>query len=116
VTKLLNLIRELTSELPVHIIVSSLEDLDINSYLHQQSVLTISTSPGKSNDDIDYFITYEIASAEDIFQNPLVKNSIFCTYPLGHCLILCGFKIPLWKVGFFATFGKFILDRQLMLP
>jgi hypothetical protein len=82
-TKLLNLIRELASELPVHIIVSSLEDLDINSYLHRQGVLTISMSPEKSNDDMDYFITCEIATAEDVYQNPLVKNSIFCTYPLG---------------------------------
>jgi hypothetical protein len=86
-TKLLNLIRELNSELPVHIIVSSLEDLDINSYLHRQNVLTIGTSPENLNGDIDYFITCEIATAEDMKQNPLVTKFIFCKYypgPLFH--------------------------------
>jgi hypothetical protein len=79
-TKLLNLLRELTSDLPIHIILSSLEDLDINSHLHRKKVLTISTSPENSSEDMEYFITREIAIAEDENQNPLVKHSILCTY------------------------------------
>ena len=78
-TKFLNLLREITSELPVHVILSSLEDLDMKSLLHRPDVLTVSMSPEKSIEDMEYFVTCEIATAEDVYQNPLVKDSVLCT-------------------------------------
>jgi hypothetical protein len=73
----------------VHVILSSLKDLDIPKFLRRQNCPTISLTSEKLKEDMAYFINCQISIAKDPEQNKPIGCRLYLTYVyfVGHsCL------------------------------